>query len=47
MFVSVRENFGDYDIVQVSIGFQDLNNIFIDMGNAIDEFNQHVVTIIG
>jgi hypothetical protein len=47
MFVSVRENFGDFDIVQVSIGFQDLNNIFIDMGNAINEFNQHVVTIIG
>jgi len=46
MYVSVRENFGDFDKVEVGISFIDLNTISIDTGFTISE-NSHVVTIIG
>lgn len=46
LYVRVRENFGDYSFVEVSIIFTDLNNISIDMGDIIDS-NSYVVTIIG
>jgi hypothetical protein len=46
VFISVREAFGDYDVVNVGIGFVDLNNITIDMGDII-EANTYSVTIIG
>jgi broad specificity polyphosphatase/5'/3'-nucleotidase SurE len=50
MYVSVRENFGTYDKVEVAIGFIDLNNISIDMGDIVDPNNEglkYIVTIIG
>jgi hypothetical protein len=46
MYISIRENFGDYSRVEVSITFVDLNNISIDMGDIITT-NSYVVTIIG
>lgn len=46
MYVSVRENFGDFTVVQAGIVFNDLNTILVDMGFAIDT-NSYVVTIIG
>ena len=46
VFISVREAFGDYDVVNVGIGFVDLNNITIDMGDIIAA-NSYSVTIIG
>lgn len=46
MYVQVRENFGTYDTVTVSIGFPDINTLSIDMGAAIG-VDSYVVTIIG
>jgi hypothetical protein len=46
LYVRVRENFGDFSVVEVSVAFSDLNNISIDMGDPIDS-NSYVVTIIG
>ena len=46
MYVLVRENFGTYDAVTVSIGFPDINTLSIDMGAAIG-VDSYVVTIIG
>jgi len=50
MYVSIRENFGDYARVEVAVGFMDLNNISIDMGDVVDPDNlglRYIVTIIG
>jgi hypothetical protein len=47
MYVSVRENFGDFDTVQVAISFSDLNNISLDLGDPPFAGQQYVVTIIG
>jgi hypothetical protein len=48
LYVSVRENFGDYAKVEVAIGYQDLNSIEIDLGfPAESEDKRFVVTIIG
>lgn len=50
MYVSVREDFGDFEKVEVAIGFLDLNNISIDMGDIVDPDNiglKYIVTIIG
>lgn len=46
MYVSVRENFDGYSVVQVGIDYTDLNHIDIDMGEIIDS-DSYVVTIIG
>ena len=46
LYVRVRENFGDFSFVEVSITFTDLNNISVDMGDPINN-NSYVVTIIG
>lgn len=46
LYVRVRENFGDYSFVEVSVTFTDLNNISVDMGDIISS-NSYVVTIIG
>jgi hypothetical protein len=46
-YVSVRENFGDYAKVEAAIGYQDINSIEIDMGDAIQAGDSYVVTIIG
>lgn len=46
MYVAVRENFGDFSRVEVSITFQDLNALLVDMGDIIAS-NSYVVTIIG
>lgn len=46
IYVRVRENFGDFSVVEVSVTFADLNNISIDMGDII-ESGSYVVTIIG
>jgi hypothetical protein len=46
MYMSIRENFGDYAIVQVAVSFVDTNSISIDMGDIIPN-NSYVVTIIG
>jgi hypothetical protein len=46
MFVRIRENFGDYSFVEVSVTFTDLNNLSIDMGDIIEQ-GSYTVTIIG
>ena len=46
IYVSVRENFDGFSIVQVGIDYSDLNHIDIDMGSVIDT-DSYVVTIIG
>lgn len=46
MYISVRENFGDYSKVEVAINFIDLNNVLIDMGDVIST-DSYVVLIIG
>jgi len=47
LYVSVRENFGDFQKVEVAIGYQSLNSVEIDMGDPITPGNDFVVTIIG
>lgn len=46
LYIIVRENSGDYAVVQVAISYTDLNNISIDMGDIISS-NSYVVTILG
>lgn len=46
LYVSVRENFNDFSIVQVGVDYADLNHVDIDMGEVIDA-DSYVVTIIG
>lgn len=46
LYIIVRENSGDYAVVQVAISYTDLNNISIDMGDIINS-NSYVVTILG
>jgi hypothetical protein len=50
MYVSIRENFGDFAKIEAAIGFINLNNISIDMGDIVDPQNlglKYIVTIIG
>lgn len=48
LYVSVRENFGTFDKVEVAVGYQNLNSIEIDLGNKpLTEEERYVVTIIG
>jgi len=47
LYVSVRENFGDFARVEAAIGFQNLNSIEIDMGDPVLVANSYVVTLIG
>lgn len=46
MYISVREDFGDYSIVSVGIIYDNLNTLLIDMGDVIGT-DSYVVTIIG
>ena len=47
MYISVRENFGpDYSKVEVGVTFDSLNQLTVDMGEAIPN-DSFVVTIIG
>jgi hypothetical protein len=47
MYVSIRENTGTYDLVNVGVSFIDENNISIDMGDPVETINGYLVTIIG
>jgi len=46
MYIAVRENFSGYDRIEAGIGFQDSNNIIIDMGDIIPN-DSYAVIIIG
>lgn len=46
LYVSVREDFGTYSMVEVGIDISDPNHVDIDMGEIIST-NSYVVTIIG
>lgn len=46
MYISVREEGGDYAKVEVAVDFTDLNNVLVDMGDIIPN-DSYVVTIIG
>jgi hypothetical protein len=50
MYVTVRENFGDFSTVTVGVVYNDLNTILVDLGDVVDPDNiglKYVVTIIG
>jgi len=46
MYVSVRENSGTYDLVNVGVSFLDENTISIDMGDPVETINGYLVTLI-
>jgi hypothetical protein len=46
LFIQVRENFGDYAVVQTSIEYVDKNTITVSMDPAIDT-DSHTVIILG
>jgi len=46
IIVRVRENFGDYDVVEVSVDLGNTDHVDIDMGDIIPE-DSYVVMIIG
>jgi hypothetical protein len=45
LYVSVRENFGDFNVITPGIEFTSLNTISLDMGDSIN-LNSYTVTII-
>jgi hypothetical protein len=46
MYVSVRENTGDFSQVTVGVTYDSLDQITIDMGEAVAT-GSHIATIIG
>jgi hypothetical protein len=47
LYVSIREDYGDYNKVEAAVDFSDLNHIHIDMGDVIPSGTNYVVVIIG
>jgi hypothetical protein len=47
IIVLVRENFNNYDQVEVSIDYGDLNHIDLDFGDVVSATDQYSVVIIG
>lgn len=44
--VQVRENFGDYSQIQVGVTYDSVNNITLDMGEAISS-DSYLVIVVG
>ena len=46
LFIKIREDFGDFSVVEASVTFIDSNTISIDMGDIVD-INSYIITILG
>jgi|688.fasta_scaffold80233_3 hypothetical protein len=44
--VQVRENFGDFSLVEPAVAYTSTNNVSIDMGDII-ETNSYLVIVVG